>query len=222
MLGGAILAAGLNYWLVTAYSLDKLNPLLSFLRGIIGIWFLGLGSVLGPARRAARSRRPSQRARSDAKTVTLGRVHAFLSSNERASGDDLIEQVVAWSVWRGARSSSLTTTRRCAGRSELLYSLHDIDTVSAGSPADGLALLDGTRHRPRRSGHELHARHDLGRGGDRAVPRRCASAIRICRSSCSPHGRTSRRRCELVKAGAADYLAEAVGRREARHGRRRT
>jgi len=52
VVAGAILAVGLNYWLVTAYSLDKLNPLY-IPAGIIGLWFLGLGSVLGPARRAA-------------------------------------------------------------------------------------------------------------------------------------------------------------------------
>jgi putative ABC transport system permease protein len=52
VVAGAIMAAGLNYWLVTAYSLDKLNPLY-IPAGILGIWFLGLGSVLGPARRAA-------------------------------------------------------------------------------------------------------------------------------------------------------------------------
>ena len=52
VVAGAIMAAGLNYWLVTAYSLDKLNPLF-IPAGILGIWFLGLASVLGPARRAA-------------------------------------------------------------------------------------------------------------------------------------------------------------------------
>jgi putative ABC transport system permease protein len=49
---GVVLAVALNYWLVTAYSLDKLNPVYVPL-GILGLWFLGLASVLGPARRAA-------------------------------------------------------------------------------------------------------------------------------------------------------------------------
>lgn len=49
---GAVLAVALNYWLVTQYQLDKLNPVYVPL-GILGLWFLGLASVLGPARRAA-------------------------------------------------------------------------------------------------------------------------------------------------------------------------
>ena len=47
-----MLAVGLNYWLVTKFELDKLSPIYVPM-GILGLWFLGLLSVLGPARRAA-------------------------------------------------------------------------------------------------------------------------------------------------------------------------
>jgi putative ABC transport system permease protein len=49
---GVVLALGLNYWLVTAFELDKLSPAYVPM-GILGLWLLGLLSVLGPARRAA-------------------------------------------------------------------------------------------------------------------------------------------------------------------------
>jgi putative ABC transport system permease protein len=49
---GAMLAVALNYVLVTQFQLDKLNPLY-VPAGILGLWFLGLLSVLGPARKAA-------------------------------------------------------------------------------------------------------------------------------------------------------------------------
>ena len=49
---GAVLAVALNYVLVTQFQLDKLNPIY-VPAGIMGLWFLGLLSVLGPARKAA-------------------------------------------------------------------------------------------------------------------------------------------------------------------------
>ena len=49
---GALLAVALNYVLVTEFELDKLNPFY-VPAGILGLWFLGLLSVLGPARKAA-------------------------------------------------------------------------------------------------------------------------------------------------------------------------
>jgi putative ABC transport system permease protein len=49
---GSVLAVALNYVLVTQFELDKLNPLY-VPAGIMGLWFLGLLSVLGPARKAA-------------------------------------------------------------------------------------------------------------------------------------------------------------------------
>ena len=45
----------------------------------------------------------------------------------------------------------------------LLFSLHDIHTLCAASPAEGLALLDQPRGGPGDPGHELPARHHLGR-----------------------------------------------------------
>jgi putative ABC transport system permease protein len=49
---GVVLAVGLNYLLVTRFELDKLSPIYVPM-GILGLWFLGLASVLGPARKAA-------------------------------------------------------------------------------------------------------------------------------------------------------------------------
>jgi putative ABC transport system permease protein len=49
---GVVLAVAANYVLVTRFSLDKLNPIY-VPAGILGLWALGLLSVLGPARRAA-------------------------------------------------------------------------------------------------------------------------------------------------------------------------
>ncbi len=49
---GLILTFALNYWLATAYSLDKLDPVYVPL-GVLMLWGLGLLSVLGPARRAS-------------------------------------------------------------------------------------------------------------------------------------------------------------------------
>jgi putative ABC transport system permease protein len=49
---GVVLAWGLNYLLVTRFELDKLSPIYVPM-GILGLWFLGLASVLGPARKAA-------------------------------------------------------------------------------------------------------------------------------------------------------------------------
>src|SRR5262245_19000926 len=49
---GAMLAVALNYILVTQFDLDTLNPIY-VPAGIMGLWFLGLLSVLGPARKAA-------------------------------------------------------------------------------------------------------------------------------------------------------------------------
>ncbi len=49
---GVVLTLGFNYWLVTEYSLERLHPVYLPV-GIMGLWLLGLGSVLGPARRAA-------------------------------------------------------------------------------------------------------------------------------------------------------------------------
>jgi putative ABC transport system permease protein len=52
VVAGVVLAVAANYVLVTRFSLDKLNPLY-VPAGILGLWALGLLSVLGPARRAA-------------------------------------------------------------------------------------------------------------------------------------------------------------------------
>jgi putative ABC transport system permease protein len=52
VIAGVVLAVAANYVLVTRFSLDKLNPLY-VPAGILGLWALGLLSVLGPARRAA-------------------------------------------------------------------------------------------------------------------------------------------------------------------------
>ncbi|HUO82956.1 MAG TPA: FtsX-like permease family protein [Gammaproteobacteria bacterium] len=49
---GTVLAFALNYWLVTSYSLEPLNPLY-VPAGIVCLWALGLAAVYGPARRAA-------------------------------------------------------------------------------------------------------------------------------------------------------------------------
>jgi putative ABC transport system permease protein len=49
---GAVLAVLLNFGLVTWFSVEKLHPLY-VPAGILGLWALGLLSVLGPARRAA-------------------------------------------------------------------------------------------------------------------------------------------------------------------------
>ncbi|MGH8495765.1 MAG: ABC transporter permease [Gammaproteobacteria bacterium] len=52
VIAGTALAFALNYWLVTAYSLEKLDPIYVPV-GIAGLWALGLLAVYGPARRAA-------------------------------------------------------------------------------------------------------------------------------------------------------------------------
>jgi putative ABC transport system permease protein len=49
---GTLAALGINYWLMTAYDLERLDPLLLPV-GILVIWALGLLAVAGPARRAA-------------------------------------------------------------------------------------------------------------------------------------------------------------------------
>jgi putative ABC transport system permease protein len=49
---GTLLAFALNYWLVTSYELEPLNPLY-VPAGIVCLWALGLAAVYGPARRAA-------------------------------------------------------------------------------------------------------------------------------------------------------------------------
>ena len=63
----------------------------------------------------------------------------------------------------------------------LLFGLHDIRTLAAATPEQGLAAA-GTR--ARRSGHrrhELQRRHHLGRGGRRRCFARCALSSPICR-----------------------------------------
>lgn len=52
VLAGTVLAFAVNYWLVTSYSLEKLNPLYVPV-GILCLWALGLLAAYGPARRAA-------------------------------------------------------------------------------------------------------------------------------------------------------------------------
>ena len=49
---GTALAIGLNYWLVTSYELERLNPVYVPV-GILSLWAIGLLSVTWPARRAA-------------------------------------------------------------------------------------------------------------------------------------------------------------------------
>ncbi|MBA3564024.1 MAG: FtsX-like permease family protein [Gammaproteobacteria bacterium] len=52
VMAGTVLAFAVNYWLVTSYSLEKLNPLYVPV-GILCLWALGLLAAYGPARRAA-------------------------------------------------------------------------------------------------------------------------------------------------------------------------
>jgi DNA-binding NtrC family response regulator len=90
---------------------------------------------------------------------------------------------------------------------ELLYSLHDIDTLSAGAPAEGLALLDGRDidlvvqdmnfTRDTTSGEEGVALFRSMRERDPDLP--------IILLTAWTHLETAVR---LVKAGAADYLAK--------------
>ncbi len=49
---GTAAALGINYWLMTAYDLERLDPMY-VPAGILVIWLLGLLAVAGPARRAA-------------------------------------------------------------------------------------------------------------------------------------------------------------------------
>lgn len=53
VLAGSVAAVAVNYWLVTRYELERLDPLY-LPAGILAIWVLGLLAVAGPARRAAR------------------------------------------------------------------------------------------------------------------------------------------------------------------------
>jgi DNA-binding NtrC family response regulator len=90
---------------------------------------------------------------------------------------------------------------------ELLYSLHDIDTLSAGAPAEGLARLDGRDvdlvvqdmnfTRDTTSGEEGVALFRALRERDPDLP--------IILLTAWTHLETAVR---LVKAGAADYLAK--------------
>jgi len=49
---GAFLTLGINYWLVTSFELERLDPVY-VPAGILALWCLGLLAVLGPARRAS-------------------------------------------------------------------------------------------------------------------------------------------------------------------------
>jgi putative ABC transport system permease protein len=49
---GTALTVALNYWLVTSYELERLDPLYLPV-GIVGLWLVGLAAVAWPARRAA-------------------------------------------------------------------------------------------------------------------------------------------------------------------------
>jgi putative ABC transport system permease protein len=49
---GAFLTIGINYWLVTSFELERLEPRY-VIAGILALWSLGLLAVLGPARKAA-------------------------------------------------------------------------------------------------------------------------------------------------------------------------
>jgi len=49
---GAFLTLGINYWLVTSFELERLDPVY-VPAGILALWGLGLLAVLGPARRAS-------------------------------------------------------------------------------------------------------------------------------------------------------------------------
>jgi putative ABC transport system permease protein len=53
VVAGSVAAVAVNYWLVTRYELERLDPLY-VPAGIVVIWVLGLLAVAGPARRAAR------------------------------------------------------------------------------------------------------------------------------------------------------------------------
>jgi putative ABC transport system permease protein len=49
---GALLTIGINFWLVTSFELERLDPAY-VVAGILALWCLGLLAVFGPARRAA-------------------------------------------------------------------------------------------------------------------------------------------------------------------------
>jgi putative ABC transport system permease protein len=49
---GSVLAVGVNYWMVSNFELERLNPVYVPV-GIIALWSLGLLAVLGPARKAS-------------------------------------------------------------------------------------------------------------------------------------------------------------------------
>jgi len=49
---GSFLAVGVNYWMVSSFELERLNPVYVPI-GIVALWCLGLLAVLGPARRAS-------------------------------------------------------------------------------------------------------------------------------------------------------------------------
>jgi putative ABC transport system permease protein len=49
---GSLLAVGVNFWMVSSFELERLNPVYVPV-GIVALWCLGLLAVIGPARKAS-------------------------------------------------------------------------------------------------------------------------------------------------------------------------
>jgi len=98
---------------------------------------------------------------------------------------------------------------------EVLFSLRDLRTLSADSPARALAILDRQPVDVVIQDMNFRADTHVGRGRRRAVPRAAGTVPPICPVILLTAWTQLESAVELVKAGAADLPRQAVGRQQA-------
>ena len=189
--------------------------------GVPAMWVLGQLAVLVPARRAARYRPPWQPDRVGFQPAARRRIQeGYVMTCARGSCHRRVVTAhpnaapLRPSTERAAHVHrvcppywSSTTTRPCAPRSKCCCRCRGCAWWSAGA-GRRLRAAGASGRRPRDPGHELPPRGDLGRGRRRALSPRSASAhpdLPIMLLTAWTHLETA---VELVKAGAADYLAK--------------